>query len=121
MPIERNVSKLSGYVPSLPTPFNEDDGLDLGAFERLCAFQVSEGSSSVDLYFACLSEAAFADQHAHNRAPHLSHDRGCLPFKNDVTRNRVLESDRFRRPERDAIDRYFRNESLVLSRTGCNR
>lgn len=47
MPIGRHVSKLSGYAPSLPTPFNEDDSVDLGAFERLCAFQVSEGATAL--------------------------------------------------------------------------
>lgn len=47
MPIGRHVSKLSGYAPSLPTPFNEDDSVDLRAFERLCAFQVSEGATAL--------------------------------------------------------------------------
>ena len=47
MPIGRHVSKLSGYAPSLPTPFNKDESIDLGGFERLCAFQVSEGATAL--------------------------------------------------------------------------
>ena len=47
MPIGRHVSKLSGYAPSLPTPFDENGKIDIGAFERLCAFQVSEGATAL--------------------------------------------------------------------------
>jgi 4-hydroxy-tetrahydrodipicolinate synthase len=47
MPIGRHVSKLSGYAPSLPTPFDDLGGIDTGAFERLCAFQVSEGATAL--------------------------------------------------------------------------
>lgn len=47
MPIGRHVSKLSGYAPSLPTPFNDAGDIDLDAFERLCAFQVSEGATAL--------------------------------------------------------------------------
>ncbi len=47
MPIGRHVSKLSGYAPSLPTPFGKDGTIDRGAFERLCAFQVSEGATAL--------------------------------------------------------------------------
>ncbi len=47
MPIGRHVSKLSGYAPALPTPFDSDGRVDVTAFERLCALQVSEGATAL--------------------------------------------------------------------------
>jgi len=47
MPIGRHVSKLSGYAPSLPTPFDDSGHVDIPAFERLCAFQVAEGATAL--------------------------------------------------------------------------
>jgi 4-hydroxy-tetrahydrodipicolinate synthase len=45
--IGRHVSKLSGYAPALPTPFDADDHVDCAAFERLCARQVAEGATAL--------------------------------------------------------------------------
>ena len=45
--IGRHVSKLSGYAPALPTPFNDEGGIDLGAFERLCDLQVAHGATAL--------------------------------------------------------------------------
>jgi 4-hydroxy-tetrahydrodipicolinate synthase len=38
---------LSGYIPDLPTPFDEADQLDLKAFARLCERQVEAGVSAI--------------------------------------------------------------------------
>jgi 4-hydroxy-tetrahydrodipicolinate synthase len=38
---------LTGYIPDLPTPFDEADRIDLRAFERLCERQVSAGISAL--------------------------------------------------------------------------
>jgi 4-hydroxy-tetrahydrodipicolinate synthase len=45
--IGRHVSKLSGYAPALPTPFDADDSVDCAAFERLCDHQVAAGATAL--------------------------------------------------------------------------
>jgi 4-hydroxy-tetrahydrodipicolinate synthase len=42
----RHISKLSGYAPALPTPFDEEGNLDAPAFERLCDLQLANGATS---------------------------------------------------------------------------
>ena len=34
---------LAGYIPDLPTPFDEEDRIDLTAFARLCERQIEAG------------------------------------------------------------------------------
>ena len=38
---------LSGYIPDLPTPFDDADQLDLAAFARLCERQIEAGASAI--------------------------------------------------------------------------
>ena len=38
---------LAGYIPDLPTPFDESDRLDLTAFARLCERQIEAGVSAI--------------------------------------------------------------------------
>jgi 4-hydroxy-tetrahydrodipicolinate synthase len=45
--IGRHVSKLSGYAPALPTPFNDEGGIDGGAFEQLCDLQIANGATAL--------------------------------------------------------------------------
>ncbi len=45
--IGRHVSKLSGYVPALPTPFDNDDNIDGDAFEQLCDRQLRQGATAL--------------------------------------------------------------------------
>jgi 4-hydroxy-tetrahydrodipicolinate synthase len=45
--IARHVSKLSGYAPALPTPFDGDDRVDGNAFERLCDLQIKSGATAL--------------------------------------------------------------------------
>lgn len=47
MPFGRHLSKLSGYAPALPTPFDSQGAVDAGAFERLCALQVEAGATAL--------------------------------------------------------------------------
>jgi 4-hydroxy-tetrahydrodipicolinate synthase len=47
MSTARHVVKLSGYAPSLPTPFNDDDCIDGDAFERLCDLQITKGATEL--------------------------------------------------------------------------
>ena len=43
----RHVSRLSGYAPALPTPFDDDGNLDGAAFEQFCERQVEEGATAL--------------------------------------------------------------------------
>jgi 4-hydroxy-tetrahydrodipicolinate synthase len=43
----RHVSRLSGYAPALPTPFDQSGNLDGPAFERLCERQIREGATAL--------------------------------------------------------------------------
>jgi 4-hydroxy-tetrahydrodipicolinate synthase len=45
--IGRHVTKLSGYAPALPTPFDENDRVDADAFAAFCDRQVNEGASAL--------------------------------------------------------------------------
>ena len=38
---------LAGYIPDLPTPFDEADNLDLAAFAKLCERQIEAGVSAI--------------------------------------------------------------------------
>src|SRR6266852_8251727 len=38
---------LTGYIPDLPTPFDENGGIDLTAFARLCERQIDAGVTAV--------------------------------------------------------------------------
>jgi 4-hydroxy-tetrahydrodipicolinate synthase len=43
----RHVSRLSGYAPALPTPFDQSGNLDGAAFEWLCERQIREGATAL--------------------------------------------------------------------------
>jgi 4-hydroxy-tetrahydrodipicolinate synthase len=45
--IGRHVSKLSGYAPALPTPFDDDGNIDVAAFERFCDRQIRAGATAL--------------------------------------------------------------------------
>jgi 4-hydroxy-tetrahydrodipicolinate synthase len=45
--IGRHVSKLSGYAPSVPTPFGDDGNIDVAAFEQFCDRQVRAGATAL--------------------------------------------------------------------------
>ena len=45
--LARHVSRLHGYAPTLPTPFDDMGELDRAALERLCNRQIEEGASAL--------------------------------------------------------------------------
>jgi 4-hydroxy-tetrahydrodipicolinate synthase len=45
--VGRHVSKLSGYAPAVPTPFQPDGMVDDAALERFCDQQVREGATAL--------------------------------------------------------------------------
>jgi 4-hydroxy-tetrahydrodipicolinate synthase len=47
IPIGRHVSKLSGYAPALPTPFDDNGNIDDALFEQFCNRQIQEGAAAL--------------------------------------------------------------------------
>jgi 4-hydroxy-tetrahydrodipicolinate synthase len=48
MPIlGRHVSKLTGYAPALPTPFDDHGNIDSTAFEKFCDRQLEDGATAL--------------------------------------------------------------------------
>jgi len=45
--IGRHVSKLSGYAPAVPTPFDDNGHIDSAAFEQICELQIREGATAL--------------------------------------------------------------------------
>jgi 4-hydroxy-tetrahydrodipicolinate synthase len=45
--IGRHVSKLAGYAPALPTPFDDQDDIDVDAFAHLCDLQIANGATAL--------------------------------------------------------------------------
>jgi 4-hydroxy-tetrahydrodipicolinate synthase len=45
--IGRHVSRLSGYAPALPTPFDDEGNIDAAAFERFCDLQIANGATAL--------------------------------------------------------------------------
>lgn len=45
--IGRQVSKLSGYAPAVPTPFDDNGHIDSAAFEQFCERQIREGATAL--------------------------------------------------------------------------
>ncbi len=43
----KHVSRLSGYAPALPTPFDQNGNVDSAALEALCDRQVQEGATAL--------------------------------------------------------------------------
>jgi 4-hydroxy-tetrahydrodipicolinate synthase len=45
--IGRHVSKLAGYAPAFPTPFDDNGNIDVAAFERFCDRQIRAGATAL--------------------------------------------------------------------------
>jgi 4-hydroxy-tetrahydrodipicolinate synthase len=45
--VGRHVSKLSGYAPALPTPFDDEGNIDSAAFEKFCDRQIQDGATAL--------------------------------------------------------------------------
>ena len=45
--IGRHVSKLLGYAPAVPTPFDDDGNVDVAAIERFCHRRIQEGATAL--------------------------------------------------------------------------
>src|SRR5580704_1978945 len=45
--VGRHVSRLSGYAPAVPTPFDDDGNVDHAAFEQFCHRQIQQGATAL--------------------------------------------------------------------------
>jgi 4-hydroxy-tetrahydrodipicolinate synthase len=45
--IGRHISRIAGYAPALPTPFDKTGGIDVEAFEELCNRQIQHGATAL--------------------------------------------------------------------------
>src|SRR5258708_17760745 len=45
--VAHRVTWLAGYIPDLPSPFDENDAVDLTAFAKLCERQVDAGVTAI--------------------------------------------------------------------------
>lgn len=52
---------LMGYIPDLPTPFDDIGRVDLGALERLCEYQIAAGVSALVVCETAGETAALSD------------------------------------------------------------
>ncbi|AMN41977.1 4-hydroxy-tetrahydrodipicolinate synthase [Rhodoplanes sp. Z2-YC6860] len=71
--IGRHVTKLSGYAPALPTPFNQDGNLDADAFAEFCSRQVDEGASAL-VVADTMGEAPTLTPAEHVRLIHIARE-----------------------------------------------
>src|SRR5262249_37827868 len=46
-PIDAHVSRLAGYAPALPTPFDHDGSVDISALAQLCDRQTRHGANAL--------------------------------------------------------------------------
>lgn len=47
LPQGRHVSRLSGYAPAIPTPFDQTGAVDTAALERFCELQIDRGATAL--------------------------------------------------------------------------
>ena len=46
-PVGLSIAHLGGYAPALPTPFDDNEKIDLAAFERMCQLQIRAGATAL--------------------------------------------------------------------------
>jgi 4-hydroxy-tetrahydrodipicolinate synthase len=78
--IGRHVTKLTGYAPALPTPFDDNDHVDGAAFERFCALQVKMGATAL-VVCGTTGEAPTLTPAEHRELIRIAADvsHGCVP------------------------------------------
>jgi 4-hydroxy-tetrahydrodipicolinate synthase len=71
--VGRHVSKLSGYVPAVPTPFQDSGAVDDAALERFCDLQVREGATAL-VVCGTTGEAPTLSRGEHDRIVRIAVD-----------------------------------------------
>jgi 4-hydroxy-tetrahydrodipicolinate synthase len=67
----KHVSRLSGYAPALPTPFDQNDNIDSAAFELLCERQIREGATAL-VVCGTTGEAPTLSRAEHDAIVHIA-------------------------------------------------
>jgi 4-hydroxy-tetrahydrodipicolinate synthase len=62
----RHVSKLSGFAPAIPTPFDQNGDIDAAALERFCDMQIDHGATAL-VVCGTTGEAPTLTPAEHNR------------------------------------------------------
>ena len=98
----KHVSRLLGYAPALPTPFNQDGDVDGAAFERLCDRQIQEGATAL-VVCGSTGEAPTLSRVEHDRIVRMAIGvaHGRVPVIAGVRSNatsQAVELARMRRP-----------------------
>jgi 4-hydroxy-tetrahydrodipicolinate synthase len=76
---EKSVSNLVGYAPALPTPFDEQNRIDVDGFRRLCELQIKSGATAL-VVSGTTGEAPNLDRQEH---------ASLIDIAVDVARDRV--------------------------------
>ena len=67
------VSRLSGFAPAVPTPFDENGALDIPAFERFCDRQIQHGATAL-VVCGTTGEAPTLSRDEHDRIVRIAVD-----------------------------------------------
>jgi 4-hydroxy-tetrahydrodipicolinate synthase len=76
----RHVSRLSGYAPAIPTPFDQNGAVDAAALERFCEAQIDQGATAL-VVCGTTGEAPTLTRAEHNQIVRTAVDvaRGSVP------------------------------------------
>jgi 4-hydroxy-tetrahydrodipicolinate synthase len=99
MPVQgRHVSRLSGYAPAVPTPFDQEGAIDTAAFERFCEAQIDHGASAL-VVCGTTGEAPTLTRSEHDRIVRIAVDvaRGRLPVIAGAGSNATSQAIEFAR------------------------
>jgi 4-hydroxy-tetrahydrodipicolinate synthase len=101
--IARHVSKLSGYAPALPTPFDHEGGIDAAAFARLCDLQIVHGATAL-VVCGTTGEAPTLGPHEHDELIRMAvaRARGRIPVIAGAGANATARAIALARSAQDA-------------------
>jgi 4-hydroxy-tetrahydrodipicolinate synthase len=101
--ITRHVSKLSGYAPALPTPFDPEGGIDGAAFARLCDLQIVHGATAL-VVCGTTGEAPTLGPHEHDELIRMAvaRARGRIPVIAGAGANATAQAIALARSAQDA-------------------
>jgi len=71
--IGRHVSRLSGFAPAIPTPFDDNGTVDAAALERFCDRQIHEGATAL-IVCATTGEAPTLSRAEHDKIVRIAVD-----------------------------------------------
>ena len=99
----RHVSKLSGYAPAIPTPFDQNGDIDAPALERFCEMQIDHGATAL-VVCGTTGEAPTLTRGEHDRIVRIAVDvaHGCVPVIAGAGSNATSQAIEFTRDAESA-------------------